>query len=384
MPKKTGPSSRAIRAMKKKEPTLVEPERRLLALRGPSSSEIGVSALRDLVSARVRARVLCVHHRRHSHRCTRKQVVLKKPDAKLLTRKNDILPFEEASSLEYLCEKNECSAFLYTSHNKKRPHNLVLGRTFDGRILDMIELGLDPATCLGSSDFAGPKKLLGSKPMLLFQGDEWERHPTLVKLKSLLTDAFGMKGATKLALTALDHVIAITAMPSGAGSVADASGLVSGAWQGTVAWRVYTVILKRSGSMTPAVELVPHGPAYDWTVRRTFFASPELDKEAHRKPAQLKKKKVKNVTHDEFGETLGRLHMERQDFAKLELKKTKGGKADKRARTAEGATAAGGEEDEEMDGGAEEEEEEAPVARPKSFKSNNLPLKNAKKRARGQ
>lgn len=41
---------------------------------------------------------------------------------------------------------------------------------------------------------------------------------------------------------------------------------------------------------------------------------------------RLKPKKVKNVSHDEFGETLGRIHMEKQDFGKLELKKTKASK----------------------------------------------------------
>ncbi len=52
--------------------------------------------------------------------------MLKKPDAHQLARKNEILPFEDASSIEFLAGKNECSAFLFTSHSKKRPNNLVL------------------------------------------------------------------------------------------------------------------------------------------------------------------------------------------------------------------------------------------------------------------
>lgn len=60
--------------------------------------------------------------------CNCLQALLKKPELKQLTRKNEIRPFEDAASLEFLCEKNECAAFLYSSHNKKRPNNLVLVR----------------------------------------------------------------------------------------------------------------------------------------------------------------------------------------------------------------------------------------------------------------
>ncbi len=54
------------------------------------------------------------------------QGMLKKPDVRQLTRNNDVRPFEDPSSLEFLAEKNECAAFLYCSHSKKRPNNLVL------------------------------------------------------------------------------------------------------------------------------------------------------------------------------------------------------------------------------------------------------------------
>ena len=71
----------------------------------------------------------------------------------------------------------------------------------------------------------------------------------------------------------------------------------------------------------------------------------------------LKEKKIKNVTRDELGATLGRIHMERQDMAGLQLKKTRATKAEirerKKAAKAEGAGGAGAEEEEE-----EEEEEE--------------------------
>ena len=101
---------KAIRRARSKEAKLVEGPKQLLALKGPASSAILNEVLTDLI-------------------------MLKKPDAKALTRKNDIRPFEDASSLEFLCDKNECSAFLYASHSKKRPHNLVLVRYCRGSSL---------------------------------------------------------------------------------------------------------------------------------------------------------------------------------------------------------------------------------------------------------
>ena len=92
---------RAARIAAKREPQLVEGSKCLLLLKGPSSSEILNEAMKDLAA-------------------------LKKPDIRSLSRKNDIRPFEDASSLEFLATKNDCAAFLMTSHSKKRPHSLIL------------------------------------------------------------------------------------------------------------------------------------------------------------------------------------------------------------------------------------------------------------------
>ena len=94
------------------------------------------------------------------------------------------------------------------------------------------------------------------------------------------------------------------------------------------------------------------GPHMDLVLRRVQHPSAALEKTAMRQPAQNKPKKVKNVTHDALGETVGRIHMERQDFTKLELKKnTKAWKADKAARRRGGGAAA-------ADGGGDDDDEE--------------------------
>ena len=109
---------------------------------------------------------------------------LKKPHSKLLAKRNDIHPFDNEQGLEFLCQKNDCSLFGLVSHSKKRPNNLVLGRTYEGHILDMFELGVNHYR--GVEDFTGRSKKVGSKPCMLFLGDQWGYEEQFTRLQSLL------------------------------------------------------------------------------------------------------------------------------------------------------------------------------------------------------
>jgi len=319
--------ARGLRAQKRREPQLVEGKRRTLALRGPNTSAVSGSALADLIK-------------------------LLKPDVKALSRSNPILPFEEASSLEFLCEKNECSAFVYASHNKKRPHNLVLGRLFDGHLLDMLELGVDPETFVSLLDIKGAKTRLGAPPLMVFTGELWERLPEMQKLRSLMLDMFAPKDIEKIALKGVDHVISCTATEGGGADAAAVDAGEEGVSSSTTAnvptvhFRVHKIELKKSGTKVPRVSLVPHGPNMDFTLRRRQFAASDLLKESMRVPHQQRVdgKRPKNVSVDEFGETLGRVHMEKQDFSKLEIRKGKALRGDKKSRRE--AAPQGGEEEE--------------------------------------
>jgi ribosome production factor 2 len=70
------------------------------------------------------------------------QCALKKPHAQMFGKKNDINPFVDASPLEFFSQKNDSSLFVFGAHQKKRPNHLVLGRMFEHRLMDMIELGI--------------------------------------------------------------------------------------------------------------------------------------------------------------------------------------------------------------------------------------------------
>ena len=141
-PKLKQPKARAVRAMKKMAPKAIENTKSVLFLRGTKTSETVGTMLKEIYA-------------------------LRKPFGKLLSRKNDNMhPFEDEASIEFLCQKNDCSIFVVANHSKKRPNNLVVGRTFDGHLLDMVELGVTSATSFAELQAAHPVRI-SSAPALL-------------------------------------------------------------------------------------------------------------------------------------------------------------------------------------------------------------------------
>lgn len=264
--------ARIVRLLKKKEPQLVEHTKRVLVLRGGATSQAVVDVLRDVS-------------------------LVAKPNCTLLTRKNDILPFEDVNSLEFLCTKNDCSLFAVGSHTKKRPNNLVLGRMFDGHLLDMYEFGVENFQSLQS--FPGFKKALGAKPMMTFIGDLWGSDSRYGKIQNILLDLFRADRIDKISLKGIDHVISCVA--------ADDKILL----------RVYGVTFKKSGTKIPNVLLTPMGPYMDLVPRRSQLPSEDLWKTACKKPAALKDTKVKNISKTSRGDKVGRLHMKKQNLDKM-------------------------------------------------------------------
>ncbi|XP_062323931.1 ribosome production factor 2 homolog isoform X1 [Osmerus eperlanus] len=229
---------------------------------------------------------------------------LKKPNSVLYKKKNITRPFEDSTSLEFFSKKTDSSLFLFGSHNKKRPNNLIFGRLFDFHVLDMIELGIEKYASL--SDIKTSKCPEGTKPMLVFAGDSFETDNEHKRLKSLLTDFFRGPAVPTVRLAGLEHVLHFTAL------------------EGKIYMRSYRSLLKKSGCRTPRIELEEIGPSFDFVLRRTHLASDDLYKKAHRQPKALKPKKKKNISHDVFGTKYGRLHMQRQDLGKLQTRKMKG------------------------------------------------------------
>lgn len=62
---------------------------------------------------------------------------------------------------------------MFGSNSKKRPNNIVLGRTFDWKVLDMVEFGINSFQSIEdlSNSIDIPYQI---KPFVIFQGDLWE------------------------------------------------------------------------------------------------------------------------------------------------------------------------------------------------------------------
>jgi ribosome production factor 2 len=297
--------ARIQRYLKKLEPQLKEPAKSALLLKGVRCNEAMGTVLKDMRA-------------------------MQAPHAKLLTKKNQIVAFdtEGQQSLEFLATKNDCSLFALASTNKKRPNNLVLGRTFDHQVLDMVEVGVLRYKSIQDYGGAVPKKRIGSKPMMLFLGDMWEQDSNCQKMQNLLIDLYRGDVVAKLVATGLDHVMTFVASQHPKTN------------QLVVHQTTYFCKLKKDpnnpASNTPVPYLIPCGPDMTMMIRRTQFASPDLWKASLKLPQALKKKKAKNHSTNIFGETIGRLHLAKQDVDKMGGRKSKAiRRADKTAAAEE-------------------------------------------------
>lgn len=278
------------RFLQKREGKLEENTKCVMLIRGGKTSELVTQALKD------------IH-------------VLKKPHGTMFHRKNILRPFEDQTSLEFFSQKNDTSLMVFGSHSKKRPHNLVFGSFYDFHILDMFELGIEKYKPI--AEFKADKILAGSKPCVVFSGEEFQNKTEYSRLKNFMSDLWRGEKITNIRLQGIEHIIQITAA------------------DGKIYFRSYRVKLKKSGVKTPRVELEEIGPSFDFVLRRTHLAEESLYKEALKQPKALKVKVKKNIDHDVFGTKTGRIHMQRQDFDSLQTRKMKGLKRKKTSENKE-------------------------------------------------
>jgi len=273
---KTG---RGRKNRKKREPKVVENAKQLLCLKGPTTSQLGVDVLKQLV-------------------------LLKKPLAKLFGKREAVRPFEDISSVEYLCKHNDCSLFAYTATNKKRPHQLVIGRCFNYQMLDMYEFLIDRNTFLPYNNFN--EACTGVKTGIIFQGSKWEDEK-FSTLKNLFTDFFRGDQYEGLNITGFDRVYVITLLEDE-----------------KILFRHYKVTLGIGEKGKLAASLDESGPRIDLKLNRQDHAAIEVQKRARKMPRPLTGRKKKNISRDALGHKMGKIHMERQNIDSAALRKFKG------------------------------------------------------------
>jgi len=222
---------------------------------------------------------------------------IKKPDiVKYNNKKKNKYPspFESEATIEFLSDKSDCSLFMFGSHSKKRPHNLVIGRMFNHHLLDMIELGI---TYLKPMEgFKTRKNAIGSKPCFIISGADFETNEDLKMTANIFVDFFRGTVVENINLQGLDHVIALTAKNST-----------------SFHFRHYAIKFKKSGERVPKVEIEEIGPSIDFAVRRNKIGMGDIRKQALTK----KKKKKKNLKTNELKEYVSNVHMPNQKIEEI-------------------------------------------------------------------
>lgn len=291
-------TNHARRILEKRAPKLVENVKRILILHGTKTSNILNSVLTDIF-----------HLKRAGGNAIK------------YTKKNgDIRPFESGgeTTLEFLSQKTDCSLFIFGSHSKKRPHNLVLGRMYDHHVYDLIEVGIENFSSMES--FGYGKKIapqVGSKPLFAFIGEGFETKEHLKHLKEVLLDMFRGEVVEKINLTGLDAVFVCTALGDD-----------------KVRFMHCGIRLKKSGTIVPRIELVEIGPSMDLVHRRHRLPNDDLRKEAMKSAILKPNKKVKNVSGDLIAGKVGKLYVPKQEVGDMALAKMKGLKRERREAAA--------------------------------------------------
>ncbi|KAM7193503.1 Brix domain containing protein [Rhypophila sp. PSN 637] len=295
-------TARSKRALEKRAPKAVENPKKALFLRGTTCSQLTQDALGDLYSMR--------------------QTL-----AKRFQKKNPIHPFEDASSLAFFSEKNDCSLILFGSSNKKRPHTITFARTFDYKMLDMLEFNLDPSTFRTISQFKTAKIPVGTRPLMVFAGTAFESPVPneFTMAKSMLIDFFKGETSDKVDIEGLRSVVVVSAdEPTSTNTSSDDISS-----KPVLHLRVYLIRTKRSGQKLPRVEVEEHGPRMDFRLGRMQEPDADMLKEALRKAKTNEERTKKNITTDVIGDKIGRIHMGKLDLTQLQTRKMKGLKRDR-------------------------------------------------------
>lgn len=368
-------NARSKRALEKRQPQIHEGVKTALFVNASHSSNLVQQALHQLS-------------------------VLKKPYAISFSKKksNDVNPFTDASSLEFYSQKNDAALILVGDSRKKRKDNLTWVRCFDGRVMDMLEMGIDGLKTVEECK-ASSLPDIGARPLFTFIGPQFAPdaaalYPAHAHLKSLLLDFYrgeeimdnGIPVGGKVALQGgMQHVISITAgRTKEGGDAAPAAAATSladlyaaGAATSTnpasassssttidtsasgcqVHMRVYSIVIppKTPTRAIPSnFSLEECGPSFDFTLRRRQPADPTmLSQSLRRAKTQAEKNRQgksdtykKNIDTDEMGDMVGRIHVGKQDLGALQTRKMKGLKADK------------GGDDDDSDGEEDEDDDE--------------------------
>ncbi len=213
---------------------------------------------------------------------------------------------------------------VFGSSSKKRPSTLTIARTFDYKILDMLELKLDTTSFRTLAQFKTKKPTVGARPLMSFVGTAFESpvENEWTMARSMLIDMFKGEVTDKIDVEGLGYMIVVSAdEPLAGGSAAGDDDFAS---KPVLHIRSYSIQTKRSGQKLPRVELEEIGPRFDFRIGRVREPNPSTQRLAMKKARTGEERTKKNISRDAMGDKLGRIHTGRQDITQLQTRKMKG------------------------------------------------------------
>ncbi|CDW79488.1 brix domain-containing protein 1 [Stylonychia lemnae] len=190
--------------------------------------------------------------------------------SKLFMKKShDIHPFENQGPLELLAGKQDCSLICFGNHQKKRPDNLILGRTYDKRILDVFEFGVLNFKSMNEFDINEVSR--EQKPVLVFQGEQFEFSEKHQRIKNLLYEFFHMNDMDEVNIVEMKRILVFTSLN-----------------ETDIQVRQFEIPqISEPQVLKSMIDMKEIGPRFDLKLRRAQVAAIDLYKLACRKPKVL-------------------------------------------------------------------------------------------------
>ena len=265
-------------------PKLIEDPKQCLFINTANSSEIMRMILNDLY-------------------------LLRKDYSKKLNKKEKIENLTNGrDSIEFLCEKNNCSLFTFTSDIKKRPMDITFGFTFNHSILDAFNF--EVTNYIPIEYFNNKKINIDSymKPILFFQGELFESEFEYERVKKFFIDYFRLYDVETAIISELKRIIVISI---------DNNDKV-------IKIRNYQIEGEIKENNLNNINFIEIGPSLDLKERKFFIGDEELYKKSLKQPRALMDIKKKNIKKNELlGIKEGVIHMQKQNLNAVSLKKYK-------------------------------------------------------------
>ncbi|GAW79984.1 brix domain containing protein [Plasmodium gonderi] len=260
--------------------------------------------------------------------------------ADILTKLNDLVD---------ICIHNSCSFFFSIFSTKKKPSRFLLGRLYNNNLFDYYVFSL--LSYIPISLFSNSRNILcDTKPIVLIQGTYFDQNEITRNLKNVLFDFFKHRNVDSVSTAGVHRLIVISACEATAApkvsakevnesevgtdqvnkpKVDQANRTVDGQTPHIMFFRQYLLkkeifLLSTEGDLSPLEEI---GPRFEFVLENCQVADYHLFQEAtknvHVELSKKRKKKLKKVKIDEFGNSIKKVYVQKQNFEKLHTRHTK-------------------------------------------------------------